>query len=95
MGQFEKLKGKLTKSPDNLLRGLELSDRAVAEMMRHAVYLYLRYATNTRDTASRDAQTQMFALPNFYIDRTEVTNEAYARCVADGKCPPPTSAASS
>src|SRR5437764_237369 len=40
--EVEKLKGKLTKSPDNLLRGLELSDHAVAEMMRHAVYLYLR-----------------------------------------------------
>jgi formylglycine-generating enzyme required for sulfatase activity len=37
---------------------------------------------------SDDAPAQMYKLPNFYIDRTEVTNAAYARCVADGKCAP-------
>jgi serine/threonine protein kinase/formylglycine-generating enzyme required for sulfatase activity len=30
----------------------------------------------------------MIALPNFYIDRAEVTNAAYMRCVADSKCTP-------
>lgn len=59
--EIEKLKGKLTKSADNLLLGLDLSDKSTAEMMRHAVYLYLRYATNTKDSASRDAQTKLFA----------------------------------
>jgi serine/threonine-protein kinase len=37
---------------------------------------------------SDDALAQVYAMPNFYIDRTEVTNAAYARCVAEGKCTP-------
>jgi formylglycine-generating enzyme required for sulfatase activity len=28
-------------------------------------------------------------LPAFYLDETEVTNEAYEKCVAAGTCPPP------
>jgi formylglycine-generating enzyme required for sulfatase activity len=36
-----------------------------------------------------DDAAHMVALPNFYIDRTEVTNAAYTRCVAEGKCTPP------
>jgi formylglycine-generating enzyme required for sulfatase activity len=43
---------------------------------------------------SDDAQSQVLELPNFYIDRTEVTNAAYARCVAAGKCTPQSSPAS-
>jgi formylglycine-generating enzyme required for sulfatase activity len=35
---------------------------------------------------SDDARAQIYAMPNFYIDRTEVTNAAYTRCVAEGKC---------
>ncbi|HEX9441843.1 MAG TPA: SUMF1/EgtB/PvdO family nonheme iron enzyme, partial [Roseiflexaceae bacterium] len=35
-----------------------------------------------------EAPAQIFALPNFYLDRYEVTNEAYARCVAAQKCTP-------
>ncbi len=30
----------------------------------------------------------MVSVPNFYIDRTEVTNAAYGRCVAAGLCTP-------
>jgi len=33
-------------------------------------------------------------LDSFWIDKTEVTNEMYARCVADGACEPPMSTAS-
>jgi len=43
---------------------------------------------------SDDAQSQVYALPNFYIDRTEVTNAAFARCVAAQKCTTPASGAS-
>jgi eukaryotic-like serine/threonine-protein kinase len=32
--------------------------------------------------------THLVALTNFYIDRTEVTNAAYIRCVAESKCTP-------
>jgi len=31
---------------------------------------------------------QILSLLNFYIDRTEVTNAAYTRCVAESKCTP-------
>jgi formylglycine-generating enzyme required for sulfatase activity len=37
---------------------------------------------------SEEAPAQVYPMPNFYIDRTEVTNAAYARCVAEGKCTP-------
>ncbi len=41
-----------------------------------------------------DAPAHIVALPNFYIDRTEVTNTAYAACVQAGDCTLPQSAAS-
>jgi len=28
-------------------------------------------------------------LPAFYLDETEVTNEAYGKCIETGRCPPP------
>lgn len=36
-----------------------------------------------------NAPVHVLGLPSFYIDRTEVTNAAYRRCVADGKCSEP------
>jgi formylglycine-generating enzyme required for sulfatase activity len=36
-----------------------------------------------------DERPQIVALPSFYIDRTEVTNAAYARCVTAKQCTPP------
>jgi serine/threonine protein kinase/formylglycine-generating enzyme required for sulfatase activity len=42
----------------------------------------------------RDEPPQIVALPNFYIDRSEVTNAAYTQCVAEGKCTAPGSPAS-
>ena len=43
---------------------------------------------------TRNEGAHMLALPSFYIDRTEVTNTAYAQCVAAGRCTPPRSPAS-
>ncbi len=40
-------------------------------------------------TLRSDERVHMVALKSFYIDRTEVTNEAYKRCVAAGACQPP------
>jgi formylglycine-generating enzyme required for sulfatase activity len=39
-------------------------------------------------TESDDSLAQISTLPSFYIDRTEVTNAAYARCVAATTCTP-------
>ncbi|HWQ14217.1 MAG TPA: SUMF1/EgtB/PvdO family nonheme iron enzyme, partial [Roseiflexaceae bacterium] len=36
----------------------------------------------------RDETPHVVDLPSFYIDRTEVTNAAYAACVGDGVCTP-------
>ena len=38
---------------------------------------------------NRDEPPQMLQLPDFYIDRAEVTNAEYQRCVAADKCQPP------
>jgi oligoendopeptidase F len=59
--QLEAYKGKVTASPDNLYNTLTAYDKVVSTFMRHYVYLYLRYATNTQDTASRDAQDKLGA----------------------------------
>lgn len=49
---LERLKGRLTKSADNLYRGLKLNDALQVQFNRHYSYLYLRYAVNTTDDAS-------------------------------------------
>src|SRR4029079_13449504 len=38
---------------------------------------------------NRDEPPQVLQLPDFYIDRAEVTNAGYQRCVAADKCQPP------
>ena len=58
---LEKHKGKLAQSPASLLAGLRLYDEALRRVMRHAVYLYLQYATNTKNTAANEAQSKLFA----------------------------------
>jgi formylglycine-generating enzyme required for sulfatase activity len=45
-------------------------------------------------TAKSAEQAHIVALPPFYIDRTEVTNALYRRCIAYGRCTPPESPAS-
>ncbi|HEX8846655.1 MAG TPA: M3 family metallopeptidase [Pyrinomonadaceae bacterium] len=59
--ELEKLKGKVTSSADNLLQALELSDRAQAEFYRHTSYLFLRFAINTKDEASRNESSALGA----------------------------------
>jgi serine/threonine-protein kinase len=44
--------------------------------------------------ANRDEPPQMMQLPDFYIDRAEVTNALYRQCVAAKACAAPQSAAS-
>ena len=59
--QLESYKGKVTASAENLYNTLSLYDKTVSQFMRHYVYLYLRYATNTKDTTSREAQNKLGA----------------------------------
>lgn len=58
---LEQLKGKVAASSSNLLRALQLSDKLQGQFMRHYIYLYLRYATNTKDEASREDQSKFGA----------------------------------
>jgi len=44
-----------------------------------------------RDYYERETPRHSVTLDAFWIDRTEVTNSQYARCVADGTCSPPLS----
>ncbi len=46
---LESLRGKSTKSAENLDRALRLNDQAQTEFYRHYAYLYLRNAINTTD----------------------------------------------
>jgi formylglycine-generating enzyme required for sulfatase activity len=41
--------------------------------------------------AQPDEAAHIVPIPSFYIDRTEVTNEAYAQCVKAERCTPPQS----
>lgn len=50
--ELEALKGKVSASPENLQRALELNDRARVVFSRHYSYLYLRNAVNTLDETS-------------------------------------------
>ena len=61
MTELESMKGKVSASSDNLYRALTLNDALTLEAMRHIVYLYLQYATNTKNDAARDAQSKLIA----------------------------------
>src|SRR5688572_158625 len=58
---LEKYKGKMAQSPQTLLKTLQLYDETIRRVMRHAVYLYLQYATNTKNTEANETQSKLFA----------------------------------
>jgi oligoendopeptidase F len=59
--ELEGLKGKVAASPANLLRALQLYDRTQQRFMPHYIYLYLRYAVDTKNEASHEQQKQLGA----------------------------------
>ena len=59
--ELEKLKGRVAENADNLFRSLELSDEVQLAFYPHLSYLYLRFATNTKDEPSRDQGSTMGA----------------------------------
>jgi len=61
VGELERLKGKVAASAANLARALNLQAEVQQLVSRHTIYLSLRYATNIRDTVSRDEQTRFAA----------------------------------
>src|SRR6185295_16496168 len=50
--ELESLKGKVSKSAENLQRALQLNDKLLVQFNRHYRYLFLRSAVNTLDEAS-------------------------------------------
>jgi oligoendopeptidase F len=73
---LESLKGKVAVSAANLLRALELYDKAQARFQRHDAYLYLRYAVNTRDETS---YTEEAALAAEFLKRTSFIQQELMR----------------
>ena len=61
MKKLEALKGKVITSPSNLLSALQLNDVATLQFMKSYVYLYIRYATNTKNEDDRAAQSKLGA----------------------------------
>ena len=51
---LQAMRGNVTRDGDHLLRALQLDDEVQIRENRHAIYLYLRYAVDTRDEKSRD-----------------------------------------
>lgn len=45
--------------------------------------------TDVKKEAQKNRPLHRVTLPGFWIDQTEVTNEMYAKCVAQQRCPPP------
>ena len=52
VAQLQSLKGKVTATPQNLERALQLEEQVQVQLRRHSAYLYLRNAVNTTDEAS-------------------------------------------
>src|SRR2546428_3516007 len=51
---LQAMRGNVASDGDHLLRALQLNDEVRIRENRHAIYLYLRYAVDTRDEKSRD-----------------------------------------
>jgi len=54
LAALQALRGHVTGSGENLLRALQKNDALQMRVARHAMYLYLRYAMDTRDEKSRE-----------------------------------------
>jgi oligoendopeptidase F len=52
--QLHAMRGSATRDADRLLLALQRNDDVQIKLARHATYLYLRYAVDTRDEKSRD-----------------------------------------
>ncbi|HMT07783.1 MAG TPA: M3 family metallopeptidase [Pyrinomonadaceae bacterium] len=59
--ELEKCKGKVAASADNLLRCLELADRADVEIYKHVAYFSLQNAVNTKDETSSEESSRLSA----------------------------------
>ncbi|MDQ2974604.1 MAG: M3 family metallopeptidase [Acidobacteriota bacterium] len=59
--QLESLKGQVASSADNLYRALRLSDQVESELRVHSLYLFLRYATDTKQEANAEEEAHLRA----------------------------------
>jgi len=53
LDQLDAFRGEVSKSPEDLLRALELNGQILTKQALHDAYLYVRYAVNTKDEASK------------------------------------------
>ncbi len=61
LASLEKVKGTVAGSAANLYRALRLSDQIQGRFARHYIYLYLRYAINTKDSAAFEEYSRLTA----------------------------------
>jgi oligoendopeptidase F len=61
IAQLQTLRGKVTATPYNLERALQLNEQAHVQLRRHGAYLYLRNAVNTTDEVSLAEQSKLYA----------------------------------
>jgi oligoendopeptidase F len=62
--EIESFNGRLLHSPADILLALQLNDSIQVKLALHDAYLYLRYAVNTKDAASKNDDDALIAEVN-------------------------------
>ena len=76
MNELARMEGHLADSAPKLERALALYEEVLVRGERLGAYLYLRYATDTKNLAARDAESELSAQ---FTTRTEAVQEELAR----------------
>jgi len=90
VAELEDLKGHVRDSTANLLRALKLRDQITLQWVRHDAYLYLRYATNIKDSASETDEGKLTAevtKRTGFVDRSYYRSTIVSLLISSRKSP--------